>query len=114
MKSHLASAATLCLMILCMLAHQNVQANVTTINEVQSGTLLLKKMHLGEGHFESAPIVDTAVNITVTGLLTRTRLKQSFKNESPHWLEAVYVFPLPDTSSVDKLKMMIGDRVIEA
>ncbi len=113
MKNHLASAITLCLMIFCMLAHQAARANVTSINEVQSGTLLLKAPHLGEGHFEAAPIVDTAVDITVTGLLTRTRLKQSFKNESPHWLEAVYVFPLPDTSSVDKLKMMIGDRVIQ-
>ena len=30
----------------------------------------------------------------------------------PTWVEAVYVYPLPEDSAVDTLKMVIGDRVV--
>lgn len=113
MKNHLASAATLCLMIMCLLAHHTAFAAQSAFNEVQSGTLLLKELKHGSSHYTPATLVDTSVDITVSGMLTRTRLKQTFQNESPHWLEAVYVFPLPDSAGVDKLRMVIGEKVIE-
>src|SRR5690606_2946737 len=30
-----------------------------------------------------------------------------------HWLEGVYVFPLPDDSAVDRLQMRVGERLVE-
>lgn len=114
MKNHIASAATLCLMIMCLLAQPGALASQSAFNEVQSGSLMLKARNQGNSHYTPAPIVDTSVDITVNGMLTRTRLKQTFQNNSPHWLEAVYVFPLPDSAGVDKLRMVIGEKIIES
>ena len=52
------------------------------------------------------------VDITVTGIIARTTVKQHFTNDSPDWVEALYVFPLPDESAVDHLEMRLNDRVI--
>ena len=40
-------------------------------------------------------------------------VRQRFVNSSDQWQEAVYVFPLPDESAVDQLRMKIGERIIE-
>lgn len=111
MKNHLASAATLCLVVLCLFAHHSASAN--PINSVESGTLLLKAPGQSDLHLQPAQILSTRADIEVSGLLTRTRLSQSFSNNSTNWLEAVYVFPLPDSASVDSLTMTIGDRTIK-
>ncbi len=59
------------------------------------------------------PRLDTQVRITVSGLLARVRVQQRFINPSPEWVEAVYVFPLPEDSAVDHLRMRFAGRVIE-
>ncbi len=114
MKNHFASAAAICLMVMCLFAHHsafaNAHANRDIINSTQSGTLLMKSAN--DSLFKSAKLLDTRVNITVAGMLARTQLNQSFSNDSDQWLEAVYVFPLPDNASVDSLTMTIGERTI--
>ncbi len=42
----------------------------------------------------------------------RARVTQIFRNPTKNWVEAVYVYPLPDGGAVDTLKMVIGDRVV--
>ena len=79
-------------------------------NEVRSGTLLLKAQD--EGKFVAAPIVGTDVDINVSGPTARTRLTQHFFNPTDGWIEGVYIFPMPESSAVDTLKMVIGGRVI--
>ncbi len=79
-------------------------------NEVHSGTLLLKAQE--EGKFVAAPIVGTDVDITVSGPTARTRVTQHFFNPTDGWIEGVYLFPMPEDSAVDSLKMVIGERVI--
>jgi len=77
--------------------------------------------HSGAVHVRTAsgllirnvPRLDTRVRIAVTGLLARVRVQQRFRNPSPEWVEARYVFPLPDDSAVDHMRMRIGERVIE-
>jgi Ca-activated chloride channel family protein len=59
------------------------------------------------------PLLDTEVHIRVTGPIARARVKQMFRNPGKEWLEGVYVFPLPDDAAVDRLKLRIGERVIE-
>jgi len=47
-------------------------------------------------------------------MIVRSRLRQKFKNNSDSWIEAVYVFPLPEIAAVDHMRMHIGGRIIEA
>lgn len=83
---------------------------VLTPNEVQQGELLLPGPEAGT--FRAAPMLSMDVDITVTGIIARATVKQHFTNDSADWVEALYVFPLPDESAVDHLEMRINDRVI--
>lgn len=60
-----------------------------------------------------APILTQKASIQVSGVLGRTELIQRFVNPTDEWVEAVYVFPLPEKSSVDHLRLVVGERVIE-
>ena len=79
-------------------------------NDVGSGTLLFKAVE--EGKYVAAPLVGTDVDVTVSGPTARTRLTQHFFNPTDGWIEGVYMFPMPENSGVDTLKMVIGGRVI--
>ena len=84
------------------------------MNDVSEGTLLFKTNQ--QGRFTPAPVVKTDVQISVTGIIARTTVKQEFRNPSRKkgdWLEGVYVFPLPETAAVDHLRMHVGERIIE-
>jgi Ca-activated chloride channel homolog len=63
-------------------------------------------------HLESAIMVNADYQVEVTGLVADVQLKQSFRNTSRQWREAVYVFPLPEKASVYGLTMMAGERRI--
>lgn len=63
--------------------------------------------------FHPAEIVSAEVDLRVTGLVARARLTQRFENPSDVWLEGVYLFPLPEEAAVDRLRMVIGSRVLE-
>ena len=84
------------------------------MNDVSEGTLLFKTTQ--QGRYIPAPVLKTDVQIAVTGIVARTTVKQEFTNPSHkkgHWLEGVYVFPLPETAAVDHLRMHVGERIIE-
>ncbi|XCN75027.1 MAG: marine proteobacterial sortase target protein [Candidatus Electrothrix aestuarii] len=81
-----------------------------TPNEVKQGELLLPRTE--PGTYRAAPMLSMDVDISVTGILARAKVKQHFTNDSDQWLEALYVFPLPDESAVDHLEMRINDRII--
>jgi Ca-activated chloride channel family protein len=77
--------------------------------EVRSGSLLLKTD--GDGASEATRLgID--VDLTVSGPTVRARVTQIFKNPTQNWVEATYVYPLPEGGAVDTLKMVIGDRVV--
>ncbi len=80
------------------------------INDMQSGALLLKTKD--PNHFIEAPKVATDYTTTVSGPTARTTVTQQFYNPSDQWIEGVYVFPLPDNSAVDTLKIVSGTHVI--
>jgi Ca-activated chloride channel family protein len=60
-----------------------------------------------------APGLNSTVSINVSGVMTRVKLRQTFKNPSAKWVEGVYVFPLSRKAAIDHLLMRIGDREIE-
>ena len=52
------------------------------------------------------------VDLTVSGPTIRARVTQIFRNPTQNWVEATYVYPLPEGGAVDTLKMVIGDRIV--
>ncbi|MET0252151.1 MAG: marine proteobacterial sortase target protein [Novosphingobium sp.] len=53
----------------------------------------------------------TDIDVTVTGQIARVRVTQAFRNTSKGWMEATYLYPLPDDGAVDSLRMVVGQRV---
>jgi len=81
------------------------------INSARTGELMLKTGE--DGKFTLAPRIETDVAITVSGMIARARVTQHFHNPGTEWAEGVYVFPLPENAAVDRLRVRIGERVIE-
>ncbi len=88
----------------------DTKPNLVTPNDMQSGGLLLKSSEAGK--YLEAPRVATDFTVSVSGPTARTIVTQQFNNPSDGWVEGVYVFPLPDNSAVDSLKIVSGTRVI--
>ncbi|MBR9824862.1 MAG: marine proteobacterial sortase target protein [Alphaproteobacteria bacterium] len=81
------------------------------LSEINEGALLLKTVDAGL--YVPAPMVATDVALDISGPVVRATVTQRFENPSEAWVEGTYVFPLPDGSGVDRLRMQIGDRFIE-
>jgi Ca-activated chloride channel homolog len=82
-----------------------------TPSEMRSGALLLRS---DNDRYVEAPLVGTDVDVVVSGPTARARVTQIFHNPTDGWVEAVYVYPLPEGGAVDTLKMVVGDRIIVA
>lgn len=80
-------------------------------NDMNTGGLLLPSKR--PGFYIEAPRLATNVKIDISGPIARTIVTQRFENPSQNWVEGIYVFPLPETSAVDSLRMQIGKRFIE-
>ncbi len=81
-----------------------------TPDPAAGGALMLA----GKGVATSMPAVrlGTDMDATVSGQTMRVRVTQAFRNTSNQWMEATYLYPLPDDGAVDTLKMVVGQRVI--
>jgi Ca-activated chloride channel homolog len=106
--------ASLLLVVLTLLLARPAEAATITpvgINSAKTGELMLKTGEAGK--YTLAPRLETDVAITVSGMIARARVVQHFHNPGAEWAEGVYVFPLPENAAVDRLRMRIGERVIE-
>lgn len=54
----------------------------------------------------------TDVSAEIAGFLTRVTLRQTYRNPHDEKIEAVYTFPLSHRAAVDRMRMIIGDRVV--
>ena len=78
------------------------------------GLFFVQDNELGvEKEIFKSPTLKTEVNVNVIGLISSTTVKQHFINPTSNYMEAIYLFPLPDNAGVDHLLMTIGDRFIE-
>ncbi|HEU4898392.1 MAG TPA: VIT domain-containing protein, partial [Actinomycetota bacterium] len=59
------------------------------------------------------PLQAIDVDATITGLVARVALTQTFGNRFERPLEASYIFPLPDRAAVTEFRMETGERVVE-
>lgn len=82
-----------------------------TLDDVGAGSLLLRTPEPGK--YVPAPTVATDVEMQIGGMVARVRVTQRFENPGDDWVEGVYVFPLPENAAVDRMRMRIGERVIE-
>jgi Ca-activated chloride channel family protein len=71
---------------------------------------LLWQMEQG---YATATLMNTNVDMEISGLVARVSVRQEFRNEGSEWVEGIYVFPLPDEAAVDRMRLHIGDRFIE-
>jgi Ca-activated chloride channel family protein len=91
------------------------QEPVSSYQDVESGSLFFVE-HTAEDNPTSyipGPLVDTQVNIDVTGIIARTRVSQTFHNPGKSWVNGIYAFPLPENAAVDHLLLKVGERIIE-
>lgn len=94
-----------------------VNQPISDIQDPLSGTLYLTKEFNTQDEtsyqHSISPVLGTKVDIKVTGIIARTKLTQTFKNAGKDWVDALYVFPLPENAAVDHLLMSVGERKIE-
>ncbi len=62
---------------------------------------------------EQSVALDTDIQVEVTGLTARVEVTQVFLNTGRSWMEAVYRYPLPPGSVVDRMRVHVGNRVLE-
>ncbi len=70
-------------------------------------------IHDNQGNSVQALSLAARVDIEVNGLIAHTQVQQRFLNTSAGFVAGEYVFPLPDTATVDSLTIKIGSRVIQ-
>ena len=73
------------------------------------GELLLQ----GKGVATASPAVrlGSDFDVTVSGAIARVRVTQAFRNTGKGWMEATYLYPLPEDGAVDSLKMVVGQKI---
>lgn len=76
---------------------------------VKSGSLFLS----GQQRKQFAPMLNTDVQLQVTGMIVRATVTQHFQNPGSEWVEGTYLFPLPNDAAVDHMRLRIGERIIE-
>ena len=88
---------------------QSQPVATASLDDARSGSLLLKTDEAGT---TEAARLGIDVDLTVSGPTIRARVTQIFKNPTKDWVEATYVYPLPAGGAVDKLQMVVGDRIV--
>jgi Ca-activated chloride channel family protein len=102
------SSRTLRLALLVVLSSA-AMAQEMAPDQAQSGSLLWR-MQQG---YVTATLLNTDVDIEISGLIARVTVRQEFHNGGTDWVEGIYVFPLPDRAAIDRMRLHIGDRFIE-
>jgi Ca-activated chloride channel family protein len=60
------------------------------------------------------PMVDSKIDVAVRGPIVEATITQTFRNDTPHALEATYIFPLPNDAAVSAMAIDYGGRRIRA
>jgi Ca-activated chloride channel family protein len=80
-------------------------------DDVRGSVLLVRDAR--SARWTPVPALATDVELRIAGIVARARVSQTFRNPTDRWLEAVYVFPLPETAAVDHMTLEVGGRVLE-
>lgn len=91
-----------------------VAANAPLRTDVLTDPGELPVLKVASDGLRPLPLQHTDVKATVSGFTADVTVKQTYSNPYDRVIEATYVFPLPENAAVYSMKMMIGDRQIEA
>ncbi|MGB5719992.1 MAG: VIT domain-containing protein, partial [Woeseiaceae bacterium] len=97
------------LLFVLLIAPAFVYATEISPREAQTGSLMWRM----EQGYTTATLLNTDVDMKISGLVARVVLRQEFRNDGAEWVEGIYVFPLPEGAAVDRMRLRIGDRLIE-
>ena len=86
-------------------------AALLRLEDVGRGELLLNSGR--EGLYRPAPLLLSRMRVKVSGMVARVVVRQSFRNPTGDWLEGRYVFPLSEEGAFDRMRLIVGDTVIE-
>lgn len=78
-------------------------------HKAQSGELYLRA---GGQSWQQGVHLHSHADIRISGMVVEVEYRQTFKNASDQWQEAVYVFPLGEQAAVHALRMTVGEREI--
>lgn len=67
----------------------------------------------GNGGTQQSVALNTEIAAEVSGLVARIEVTQVFRNDGPNWTEATYRYPLPAGAAVDRMRVEVGQRVLE-
>ncbi|WP_444997230.1 marine proteobacterial sortase target protein [Aliikangiella sp. IMCC44359] len=95
--------------VLILLTATGLGASQYEEDDLTQGILNLKSQ---SGVENQALALETKVTMNIAGLTARVELTQVFVNNSNDWVEGMYLFPLPENSAVDHLKVKVGQRTI--
>ncbi|MBN1410641.1 MAG: marine proteobacterial sortase target protein [Spirochaetales bacterium] len=84
---------------------------VTGLSEINTSSMVF---YLEDSQkYMKAPDLDMKATIYINGIIAKIKFTQVFSNPYDKWLEGTYVFPLSETAAVIKLRMTVGEKVIE-
>lgn len=89
-------------------------ANAPLRTEVLTDPGELPVLKVASDGMKPLPLQHTDVKATITGFTAEVQVKQTYTNPYDRVIEATYIFPLPENAAVYSMKMVIGDRRIEA
>ena len=93
----------------CSISTASEQEVFKSLNDIGSGSLVSR----GKNGLQNLTRLTSDIDLSVSGLVVQAKVSQHFRNQSNQWIEATYVFPLPSNSSVNKMQIKIGDRMIK-
>ncbi|MDH3616819.1 MAG: marine proteobacterial sortase target protein, partial [Gammaproteobacteria bacterium] len=97
------------LLLLLLIGPALTSAEGPSPGQARTGSLLWQM----EQGYATATLMNTNIDMQISGLVARVSVRQEFRNEGSEWVEGIYVFPLPDGAAVDRMRLHIGDRFIE-
>ncbi len=104
---NIAFAVVVVLVLLCLQFAASVQAQTPDL--ARAGELFLTSR---QGLVMPALQLQTEVRMQIEGMTSRVNVKQAFTNDSSEWQEGTYVFPLPEDSAVNAMRLLLGEREI--
>jgi len=60
------------------------------------------------------PLKSTGAEVHVAGTIAQVQVTQVYQNDGDSVLEAIYIFPLSTRAAIYRMRMTVGERVIEA
>jgi Ca-activated chloride channel homolog len=104
---NIAFATVVILVLLCLQFAASVQAQTPDL--ARAGELFLTSR---QGTVQPALQLQTGVSMQIEGMMNRVSIRQAFSNDTSEWQEGTYVFPLPEDSAVNAMRLLLEEREI--